>query len=80
MLRHLGLRPIFNLGLRLGLVRAGVTVSHGMAEALQFTGLDSVDNRTDPDDTNLAQPLFRRRLGDQPSGSGMLDEDDEEDW
>lgn len=70
----------FVAGLRLGLVRAGVTVSHGKAEGLAFTGQAAVADRADPDDNSLAQPLFRRNMGDDPAGSGLLDEDDNQDW
>lgn len=62
-------------GFRLALARAGVTVNHGMAEALSFTGLDAESERADPDDTSLAQPLFIRNLFDQPTGSGRDDTD-----
>lgn len=67
----------FVLGMRLALVRAGVTVSHGMGEALQFTGLTAVEDRADPDDTSLAQPLFTRHQFEHPSGSGDISSDDE---
>lgn len=44
----------------LGLKRIGVTVSERKSEGLAFTGLDDQDERSDPDDSSLEQPFFRR--------------------
>ena len=44
----------------LGWKRLGVTVSHKKSEGLMFTGLDIQSDRTDPDDTSLEQPKFKR--------------------
>lgn len=65
-------------GLRLGFARVGVTVSAGMAQGLAFTGQTAQADRSDPDDTSLEQPLFRRRMFDSPGGTGLLDDDEED--
>jgi hypothetical protein len=61
---------------RLGFVRLGVTVSHGKAEGLAFTGLDARSERDDPDDATLVQPFFRRGKFDDPSATESDSEDD----
>jgi hypothetical protein len=61
---------------RLGFVRLGVTVSHGKAEGLAFTGLDARSERDDPDDTALVQPFFRRGKFDDPSATESDSEDE----
>lgn len=59
---------------RIGFVRLGVTVSHGLAEGVQFTGQTVREDRADPDDTSLEQPLFRRRQFDD--NTAKRDQDD----
>ena len=44
----------------LGFKRIGVTVGHALSEGLAFTGLDDQDERDDPDDSTLEQPMFTR--------------------
>lgn len=44
----------------LGLKRIGATVGHRKSEGLAFTGLDDQDERDDPDNADLEQPMFRR--------------------
>lgn len=48
----------------LGLKFEGAAVTRKVSDGLQFTGLDAVSQRDDPDDTTLAQPKFRRALHD----------------
>lgn len=48
----------------LGLKRIGVSVAHGRAEGLQFTGQAAPGERADPDDDTLAQPTFKRTQWD----------------
>lgn len=45
---------------RAGFIQLGITQSQAMSEGLMFTGLDAQADRSDPDDTSLEQPLFRR--------------------
>lgn len=63
----------------LGWKRLGAAVSQSASQGLQFTGLDAQDQRTDPDDSSLAQPLFKRGLFDEPTGSGYLSSEEEDD-
>lgn len=51
----------------LGFSRMGVTVQNKVSEGLQFTGLTAQDDRADPDDETLEQPLFRRHQFDDPT-------------
>ena len=44
--------------------RLGVGISTRMSAGLQFTGLDAEDERADPDDDDLMQPIFKRRKWD----------------
>ena len=46
----------------LGFKRLGVTVGHAMSAGLAFTALDDQDQRADPDDSSLEQPMFTRGL------------------
>jgi len=55
--------------LRPGLVEAGITQSGRLSDGLQFTGLDAVSDRLDPDDSSLEQPIFTRRQFDEPKAS-----------
>jgi len=48
----------------LGFKRLGVGVSYPVSDGLQFTGLDAADERADPDDSDLAQPMFTRKKWD----------------
>ena len=47
--------------------RMGLTVADPSSQGLTFTGLTAPKDRSDPDDTSLAQPKFRRGLGDDGS-------------
>lgn len=62
----------------LGFIYLGVTQSNKLSDGLDFTGLDSVADRADPDDGSLAQPLFTRGLFDDPEGTGRSFTEDEE--
>lgn len=62
----------------LAFVRAGVTQDYKLSSGLEFTALDAADQRSDPHDTSLAQPKFKRGLFDEPGGSGYLSSDDED--
>ena len=44
----------------LGFKRIGVGVSHKTSEGLAFTGIDDQDERSDPTDSALEQPMFTR--------------------
>ena len=57
----------------LGLKRLGVGVSHTKSEGLTFTGLDDQDQRDDPDDGDLEQPMFTRAM----FGAASNDEDED---
>ena len=46
----------------LGLKRLGVTTGYSMSDGLAFTALDDQDERDDPDDSDLEQPVFTRGL------------------
>ena len=46
----------------LGLKRLGLTVSEKLSDGLAFTALDDQDQRADPDDSSLEQPMFTRGL------------------
>ena len=46
----------------LGLKRLGVPVGHSLSDGLAFTALDDQDERADPDDSALEQPVFTRGL------------------
>ena len=48
----------------LGWVRLGVTESNRMSDGLVFTGETVQADRADPDDTTIAQPIFKRDLFD----------------
>lgn len=50
----------FVAGQSLGWKRLGAAVTQKASEGLQFTGLDAQAERADPDDTDLAQPAFKR--------------------
>ena len=50
-----------------GWKRLGAGVDQKSSQGLQFTGLDTYSDRSDPDDTSLAQPLFKRRQWDDPT-------------
>ena len=51
----------------LGFKYLGAGVSHKMSDGLAFTGLDAQSERTDDDDSTLAQPLFKRGLFGDPT-------------
>ena len=52
---------------RLAFIEVGVTTSRAMSEGLAFTGQDAQSQRSDPDDSSLAQPMFERQQFDNPS-------------
>jgi len=68
----------FVKGLRPGLVEAGITQSKRMGDGLQFTGLDAQSQRADRDDATLEQPLFTRRLFDEPTASRFIGEEQDD--
>jgi len=49
---------------KLGFIQLGITQNYKASDGLAFTGLDAQDVRTDPDDTALEQPKFKRRQWD----------------
>ena len=51
----------------LGWKRLGVTATHPLSEGLTFTGQDTKNLRSDPDDSSLEQPKFLRGLWDDSS-------------
>lgn len=61
----------------LAFTRDGVSQTYAMSDGLNFTGLDAPDERDDPSDSALAQPKFRRGLGNDPEGSGFYSAIDE---
>lgn len=81
--RNMGFRNLqksalqFAQEFKVGMERMGVTVSHGRAEGLQFTGLDAQSERTDPDDSSLEQPRFGRRLFDDGSATRFGQQEDD---
>lgn len=44
-----------------GFVLLGITQNYQASDGLQYTGLTAQDDRSDPDDTGLEQPIFTRR-------------------
>lgn len=48
----------------LGWIRLGVTEAARMSDGLKFTAETAQKDRTDPDDTTLEQPIFKRDLFD----------------
>jgi len=46
----------------LGLKRLGVTAGYKLSDGLAFTALDDQDERSDPIDSSLEQPVFTRGL------------------
>ena len=58
--------------------RDGVTRSYSSSDSFNFTGIDAPSERDDPDDSSLAQPKFKRGLGDHPEGSGFIGASDSE--
>jgi len=64
--------------LRPGLVSAGVAQSSRMSDGLQFTGLDAQSQRADPDDASLEQPIFTRRLFDEPTAARFTSEEQDD--
>lgn len=57
---------------RLGFIQLGVTQDRKMSDGLAFTGMDAQDERTDPDDSTMEQPLFERN---QWNNKTLSDED-----
>lgn len=47
---------------RQAFIDLGVTVTRSAASGISFTALEAVDQRNDPTDTSLVQPIFRRGL------------------
>ena len=50
----------FVCNMSLGFKRLGISQTYKMSDGLIFTGLDVQDDRSDPDDTSLEQPKFKR--------------------
>lgn len=48
----------------LGLKFEGATVTRKVSDGLQYTGLDAESQRSDPTDSTVEQPKFRRKLHD----------------
>ena len=48
----------------LGFIQLGVSQNTRLSDGLSFTGLTAQADRTDPDDTSLEQPLFKRNQFD----------------
>ena len=55
----------------------GASRTTKLSSGIAFTGETAPADRSDPDDTSLAQPKFRRGLFDDPAGSGAYADDDE---
>lgn len=51
---------------RLGFVRLGATVTSGVSQGLQFTGLAAADTRADPENEAFEQPRFTRGQFEDP--------------
>lgn len=45
---------------RLGFIQMGVGQDRKMSDGLAFTGMDAQDERSDPDDSTMEQPMFER--------------------
>lgn len=54
----------FAESMRIGFVNLGVGVTRATSAGLQFTGQTAHEDRADPDDTSLEQPIFTRRSWD----------------
>lgn len=54
---------------KLGFQRLGVTQAFPLSAGLQYTGLTDQADRTDPQDSTLEQPFFRRRQFDFPKAA-----------
>lgn len=67
----------FIASMQLGLQRLDISIAHPVSEGLTFTGLDTYDQRSDPDNTGRRQPFFRRGLFDNGGTDGGSSEDDE---
>ena len=51
-------------------------ITDKISDGLQFTGLDARDERSDPDDTSLRQPIFERGDWDDKETSDYADENE----
>lgn len=47
-----------------GFIRLGVSQAYKFSDGLAFTGLDAQENRADPEDTSIEQPVFGRHQWD----------------
>lgn len=54
---------------KLGMQRLGIAQQNPLSAGLTFTGLTDQADRTDPQDTSLEQPFFRRGQFDFPKGA-----------
>jgi hypothetical protein len=54
---------------KLGLQRLGIQQQNKLSDGLTFTGIDAQQDRTDPQDTSLEQPFFRRGQFDFPKST-----------
>lgn len=64
---------------RLGFSRLGVGVTNKLSDGLQFTALDAVSERLDPDDTTLEQPIFTRHQFDDTATTDFSNDDEDDD-
>jgi hypothetical protein len=53
--------------MRPGLIELGISQGKRMGDGLQYTGLDAQDQRSDPKDTTIEQPMFSRNQFDVDS-------------
>jgi hypothetical protein len=56
--------------LRGGFIQFGVTQTQAISTGLAFTGMDAQGQRDDPQDSTLEQPVFARRMFDDPTATG----------
>ena len=54
---------------KLGLQRLGIAQNNPLSAGLSFTAIGNQSDRSDPQDTSLEQPFFRRAQFDFPKGS-----------
>lgn len=59
-----------------GLKHSGIAVNKASSNGLAFTALNKRSERSDPTDTSREQPMFRRRLFDNPEYTSVDDPDD----
>lgn len=62
---EIGTADEFVMSNKLGFVQLGISQNYKSSNGFSFTGLTEQGGRTDPQDSNLEQPLFSRRQFDQ---------------